>query len=108
MALADHIKRLEKEQAKAQKELDAIVKLREEFPDLEIDVDRWRHTRYMAKSANVRVTHVLFHRNCGCCADSPVHARPYLEFEDGTHVYSNPCDVMIGEPHVWSDGFREY
>ena len=108
MALADRIKELEKEQAKVQKELDAIARLREEFPDLETDRDRWGRIRYMAKSANARVTDVLFHRNCGCCSDSPVHARPYLTLEDGTEIYSNPCNVMIGEPHTWDDGFREY
>lgn len=107
MSMERHIEQLQKEQSKAQKELDTIEKLKSEFPDLEVDTDRWGHKRYMAKSANTRVTDVLFHRNCGCCSDSPVHARPYLKLEDGTTIYSNPCNVWIGEP-TWGGGFREY
>jgi hypothetical protein len=105
--MEQHIEQLKKEQTKAQHELDTIEKLKAEFPDLEVDTDRWGCKRYMAKSANARVTDVVFHRNCGCCSDSPVHARPYLKLEDGTTIYSNPCNVMIGEP-TWGGGFWEY
>jgi hypothetical protein len=108
MGITNHIDQLKKEQTKAQRELDFITELRQEFPDLEAHTDRWRRVRYMAKSANARVNEVMFHRNCGCCADSPVHARPYIKLSNGTYVYSNPCDVMIGEPYSWGDGFREY
>jgi len=106
MGIANHIEQLQKEQSKAQKELEAIEKLKVEFPDLEVDTDRWGHKRYMAKSANARVTDVMFHRNCGCCSDTPIHARPYLKLEDGTTIYSNPCNVWIGEA-TWSGGIRE-
>lgn len=102
------IEQLRKEQAKAQSELTFIEELRQEFPDLESHRDRWGRIRYMAKSANARVTEVMFHRNCGCCPDSPLHARPYLKLGNGTLVYSNPCDAMIGEPYAWGDGFKEY
>jgi len=106
--LTNHIEKLQKEQTKAQKELDFISELRLEFPDLEVDTDRWRRTRYMAKSANPRVNEVLFHRNCGCCPDSPLHARPYIKLSNGTYVYSSPCNVMVGEPYGYGDGFKEY
>jgi hypothetical protein len=108
MGIANHIEELHKEQNKAQRELDAISALCEEFPDLETDRDRWGRIRYMAKSANARVTDVLFHRNCGCCADSPIHARPYLKLANGTYIYSNPCNVMIGSPYERGNGFQEY
>lgn len=98
--MKDHIEKL-------QKELNFINSLRNEFPDLEMDKDRWGHIRYMARSANSRVTEVFFHRNCGCCSDSPIHARPYLKF-NGEYIYSHPCNVMIGEPYIDGDGFREY
>lgn len=107
MSIADHIERLQKEHSKAQKELDFIEELRREFPDLETTTDRWGHVRYMAKSANARVNDVMIHRNCGCCADSPYHARPYLKLNNGTYIYSNPCDSMIGEPNLWGNGFVE-
>jgi len=108
MGMERHIEQLERGRTEAQRELDAIEKLRAEFPDLEVSTDRWGRKRYMAASANPRVNEVLFHRNCGCCADSPLHARPYLRLDDGTEIYSNPCNVMVGEPYAWSDGFREY
>ena len=108
MGIDQHMETLRKGQTKAQRELETIAALREEFPDLETDRDRWGRVRYMAKSANARVTDVMIHRNCGCCADSPLHARPYLKLNNGTYIYSNPCDVMVGEPYSWGDGFREY
>lgn len=107
MSIANHIERLQKEHSKAQKELEFIEELRREFPDLEIDRDRWGRVRYMAKSANARVTDVMFHRNCGCCADTPLHARPYLKLDNGTYIYSNPCNVMVGE-YTYSGSLREY
>jgi hypothetical protein len=107
MPIANHIENLQKEQTKAQRELETITALREEFPDLEIDKDRWGRTRYMAKSANARVTNVLFHRNCGCCGDSPLHARPYIKLNNGTEIYSDPCNVMIGSPNDYGSGFYE-
>jgi hypothetical protein len=107
MGMAQHIEKLQKEQTKAQRELDAITELRREFPDLETDKDRWGRVRYMAKSANPRVNEVLFHRNCGCCPDSPLHARPYLKLVSGVEIYSNPCNVMVGSPSEWGYGFRE-
>lgn len=106
MTILNHIEKLQKESAKAQAELGHIERLRREFPDLETDRDRWGRVRYMAKSANAKVDQVLFHLNCGCCADSPLHARPYLKFE-GETIYSNPCNVMVGSPHAWGNGFSE-
>lgn len=106
MAIERHIEKLQKEAAGARAELGRIARLRREFPDLETDTDRWGHIRYMARSANSRVDQVLFHRNCGCCADTPLHARPYLEFE-GFKIYSNPCNVMVGSHSEWGDGFKE-
>lgn len=92
----DHIKRLESEATKARDELAKITRLREEFPDLETHVDRWKTVRYMATSANARVDEVEFRNSCGCCPDTPVLALPYLEFE-GVRIYSNPCYLYVGE-----------
>lgn len=106
MSIGSHIERLQRESEKARAELGRIERLRREFPDLETDTDRWGRVRYMARSANARVDRVLFHRNCGCCPDSPLHARPYLDFE-GETIHSNPCDVMVGNPCSWGGGFQE-
>lgn len=92
----DHTKRLEAAVKKAQDELAQIARLRDEFPDLETHVDRWKCIRYMAASANARVFQVEFRNSCGCCRDTPVVALPYLEFE-GMRVYSNPCYFYVGE-----------
>lgn len=106
MGIEQHIERLKKDETKAQGELGRIHRLRQTFPDLEADTDRWGRVRYMAKSANARVDHVMIHRNCGCCPDSPIHARPYLKFE-GEEIYSNPCSAMVGRPSIWGYGFEE-
>lgn len=101
MSLDSHIDELQKSAH------ELIEELKEEFPDLEVDTDRWKRTRYMAKSANSRVDQVMFHRNCGCCDDSPHHARPYLEY-NGVKIYSDPCNAMIGEAYSFGGGFKEY
>lgn len=106
MGIKSHVEKLQKDSEKAQAELGRIERLRRAFPDLETDTDRWGRVRYMARSANARVDQVLFHRNCGCCSDSPLHARPYLEFE-GETIHSNPCNVMVGRPRFWGGGFQE-
>ena len=108
MSIDQHMENLRKKENKAQAELDFIAELRQEFPDLETTTDRWGKVRYMAKSVNARVNEVLIHSNCGCCPDSPVHARPYLKLNNGTYIYSNPCNVMIGNPYAYGGGFREY
>lgn len=108
MTMQQHIDKLQKEAQKARQEVHQIEELRKEFPDLETDRDRWGRIRYMAKSANARVNEVLIHRNCGCCADSPLHARPYLKLDNGIEIYSNPCNMMVGEPYAYGSGFREY
>lgn len=101
MGAADHIAKLRKTVDEAQRELAKIGRLREEFPDLETHTDRWGTVRYMAASANPRVTEVEFRRSCGCCSDTPLLAMPFLEHE-GTRVYSDPFHVFVG--HHTYDG----
>jgi hypothetical protein len=105
MALETHQKQLEADLAKAQAEIAKITRLKEEFPDLESQQDRWKTVRYMAASANPRVDQVEFRRSCGCCQDAGVLGMPYVEFE-GTRVYSNPHYLFIGEG-AWNGGVIE-
>jgi hypothetical protein len=97
-------------------ELDRISRLRSEFPDLRVNVDRWKHTRYMAKSANSRVTDVEIRRTCGCCHDPGILAMPYMETTLG-RVYSDPFHIEIGEGRSydpvhehddWESRYRKY
>lgn len=105
--LEKEISHLRQQNEKAQKELELIETLRLRFPDLEIDRDRWGRARYMAASANALVNQVEFHYNCGCCEDSPLHARPYMELPEGIRIYSNPCGEWIGERKMFG-GFLGY
>lgn len=89
------------ELADKQKEADRLVALREEFPDLKIDTDRWRRERYVSKSVNARATEVDFRHNCGCCPDSPLEARPYIETM-GVQIFSDPDRYWIGERYDYS------
>lgn len=97
----DHIKRLEADIKKAQAELAKIARLREEFPDLEIEVSRGGTVRYLAESANARVFQVELHNTCGCCPEAGVVARPFLEF-GGSRIYSNPSNLLVGH-RTWDD-----
>lgn len=115
MSIKQHIEKLQKTQLSAANELTAVERLRIEFPDLETHEDRWATVRYMAKSANARVDNVDFRYNCGCCADSPLQAMPYLEF-NGLRVYSNPFYLFVGEKtydgyvqenHKWEKPFED-
>ena len=85
-----------------QKEADRLVALREEFPDLRIVTDRWRRERYVSKSVNARATEVNFKHNCGCCPDSPLEARPYIETM-GIQVFSDPDRYCVADRYDYSD-----
>jgi hypothetical protein len=108
---------LAKQYEQAGQELDRLKRLRSEFPDLRVETDRWKKTRFKAKSANNRVTDIEFARTCGCCPDPGILARPYLETTLG-RVYSNPFHIEIGEGRVssgfvtehanWEERFRKH
>lgn len=91
-----HLENLSQQRSEADQTLDRITKLRSEFPDLRVQTDRWKTTRYKAKSANPRVTKVEFRRTCGCCHDPGILAMPYMETTMG-RVYSDPFHMEIGE-----------
>lgn len=103
--MEDKIKKLEEEASK-------LRKLKEAFPDLEENRDRWKRVRLSAKSANSKTTHIDTHHSCGCCDDAPFLARPYLIYE-GEKIYSNPASVCIGEKStsyygdIWDEDWQK-
>lgn len=98
MSLNNKLEELEK----ARKEAETIAKLRERFPDLDVQEDRWRQQRYYSKEVNALADKVDFRFSCGCCNDSPMIARPYTEV-DGTRIYCNPArGFMIGEQYDYT------
>jgi hypothetical protein len=88
--------------AEKQEEADRLVALREEFPDLRIVTDRWQRERYVSKTVNARATEVDFRHNCGCCPDSPLEARPYIETM-GTTVFADPDKYWVAQQCDYSD-----
>lgn len=97
---------LQKEADEKQQALNNLRKLQERFPDLQRDVDRWKKVRYFARSVNAQVERFEIGHNCGCCPDSPLEIRPYIETELG-RVYSGPPCFKVGEKH-WMGGDKPY
>jgi hypothetical protein len=92
----DRQTQLQAEVAAAQAKLARFEQLRQRFPDLDVAVDRWRHERYTSALVNPIADQVELKHNCGCCADSPLEARPYIEV-DGARVYARPDCYQVGE-----------
>ncbi len=92
---------LEEKKAEAEK----ILVLQKEFPDLRITYDRWRNARYVSKSVNARATEITLGFNCGCCPDSPLEARPYIETM-GTKIFADPDSYCVGDRYDGDDDYR--
>jgi hypothetical protein len=106
-ALERHLNELTAAKAKCDKELAQIEELRKKFPDLDVAVDRWRHTRFMSEQVNTVADQVEIRHNCGCCNDSPLEARPYVTI-DGVNIYSKPDCFTVGEADPYRGGERAY
>jgi hypothetical protein len=76
-----------------------IQSLTEKFPDLKVATNRWGRQRYSSALVNPIADKVHFGHNCGCCNDSPLEARPYIEVL-GTEVFSSPDCFMVGERDI--------
>lgn len=106
LQMEKHLERLGKDVTSAGDTLEKVTRLRSEFPDLRVETDRWKATRYKARSSNTRVTHIEFRRTCGCCSDAGILAMPYMETTLG-RVYSDPHRMEIGEGRSY-DWVREF
>lgn len=83
----------------------AFFKAQKTYPDLLIDINRWKKVKFFSKMANKDVNGTYFDNACGCCSDSPVLAHPFIELEENCFVYSSPYKITIGEGIGW---FSEY
>ena len=93
---------LDSAEKKAKEDADraaTIKALMEKFPDLKIATNRWGRQRYSSASVNAVADKVRFGHNCGCCNDSPLEARPFVEVL-GTEVFSHPDYFMVGERSI--------
>jgi len=106
LQMEKYVERLEKDRSSADDTLEKVRRLRSEIPDLRVQTDRWKQTRYKARSVNSRVTHIEFRRTCGCCSDAGILAMPYMETVLG-RVYSDPHRMEIGEGRSY-DWVREF
>lgn len=104
--MAQVLTSLQQEADEKQQTLDKLRQLHERYPDLKRDVDRWKNVRYYSPSVNAQVDRFDIRHNCGCCQDSPLEIRPYLETDLG-RVYSSPPCFKVGEKH-WMGGDKPY
>jgi hypothetical protein len=106
MTIQEEVTKLRKEASDKLAEADRIAKLQEIFPDLKVHVSRWKTVRFCSPTVNSRATSFEIKHNCGCCNDSPLEVRPYLETKHG-RVYSDPPCLRVGEKH-WIVGDKPY
>ena len=102
MNITEHVKKLEEDKARANKELEEIKALLEVYPDLQIYITRSARKLYYSSTVNTKVTDYEKSYSCGCCPDSEVRVSPYLETSLG-RVYSDPPVTPIGELYGYSD-----
>jgi hypothetical protein len=95
---------LDKEIKELEEKASKLKKLKEAFPDLKQDIDRWNNVRYYSKSVNGKVDNAEIRHTCGCCNDAGVLVCPYLETEGG-RIYSDPARFYPGErePYSYTD-----
>ena len=102
MELQQRIDTLQEQIINNQRELAILHNLKDKFPDIKINVDRWKNQRKFTEKVNSIVDQVEITHNCGCCSDSPLEAYPYVVIDD-SKVYSNPPCFTIGEKG-WAGG----
>lgn len=88
--------KLLKEISERQEKLDILKALKDKFPSLEKDTDRWGHERYYAKEINSETDQICIHHSCGCCPDAGLLARPYKNIM-GVAIYSDPPRFNVGQ-----------
>lgn len=96
MNITEHVKKLEEDKARANKELEEIKTLLEIYPDLQVYTTRSKRNLYYSSLVNTQATNYEKSYSCGCCPDSEVRVSPYLETSLG-RVYSDPPTFTIGE-----------
>jgi hypothetical protein len=96
VSITKDIEAAHKESAKKFAEAEALIKLRELYPDLQKRTGRWGKVAYYSKAANADADDFDMRHNCGCCSDSPLEIWPYVKTPHG-NVYSDPPCFTVGE-----------
>jgi len=99
--------KLEERISKSQEEInknEKIVELINMYPDLRIYSNRWNKEYFCSKLINEIVTDVEFANGCGCCADTPLYAKFFVDI-DGIKVYADPVEICIGEGSYGGIGY---
>lgn len=95
-SVLDHIKQLQQASLDALLEAQNLQFLLVLFPDLMVRGTPGRNNLYYSKKVNSLATSCDIRDSCGCCSDSPLEVRPYLDTEFG-RVYSDPPVIIVGE-----------
>jgi hypothetical protein len=82
--------------------LEKVARLSQKY-NLKIVSDRWRREYLVSDIISLLTTDVEFGASCGCCSDSVVYARAYLQ-EDGIRVYASPLNLEIGVNNEYGSG----
>jgi hypothetical protein len=101
--MQDEIEKIKAQAAELLAKADKMEKLKQLFPDIKVHTNRWGTKRNYSKQVNSVATNVEIRHNCGCCADSPVEAWPYLNTEFGP-IYSDPPSFFVGEQNGYGYG----
>lgn len=91
MNIEDQVKRVQNKVIDAQKELEELIEIEKQFPDVKLI----KNHEYSSALVNPFVDSVEFGRSCGCCDDATRYARPYL-IKDNIKIHSKPHEFDIG------------
>lgn|GEM_PF-2158348 len=114
-SMEEHLASLKAEATKRLTEHERLHRLRQEFPDLTFQRDRWGTIRYKSATVNSQCNKFEWRRTCGCCSDAGILAMPYVETTLG-RIYSDPFYMEVGEGrtysymhefHGWQDRYRK-
>lgn len=94
--LKEWIGKKEQEIFELQQLVNQLVQLEALIPNLSYSVDRWKTFRLHSPEVNAQAEEVDIRHACGCCGDSPIQARPYIE-KNGQRVYTVPEVFIIRE-----------
>lgn len=100
----EKLEALQKTVNDAKHKIGMLESLLELYPDLKINVNRWKRERYY--SAYVIADSCEIGHNCGCCPDSPIEVWPFHDLPYG-RVYTDPPSIVVGAKNDYN-GERPY
>lgn len=96
MLITEEIENIKKEIEQNNNKIKYLEKLFELFPDIQVNIDRFKTKRYFSKSVNAIAVDCDITYACRCCSDSELIVRAYVKTEYGI-VFVNPSSIGIGE-----------